>query len=137
MNNKALILKIIFFILFGISLVIPDCMRTKIKLSSNVLAQPPPSSSLTSLPTLEIGPTENIPNLAIKIYNWLVRIAGILALLMIVWGGVEYAFFSTASPGRIEDAKERIREAVIGLFIVLLSWLILRFINPQLVNPPP
>lgn len=112
-------------------------MRTKIKLSSNVLAQPPTSSTLPSLPTLEIGPAENIPNLAIKIYNWLVRIAGILALLMIVWGGVEYAFFSTASPGRIEDAKERIRQAVIGLFIVLSSWLILRFINPQLVNPPP
>ncbi|MBC7073984.1 hypothetical protein H5T58_01185 [Candidatus Parcubacteria bacterium] len=130
------------FILFVLFLLIPTIAIKAISippLPSIPLPSIPSGSSTpaTSTVLLEIGPTENIPDLAVRLYNWLVRIAGVLALLMIILGGVQYTFFSTASPGKVEDAKDKIRQAIIGLLIVLASWLILNIINPELVNPPP
>lgn len=135
------------FILFVLFLLIPTIAIKAISIPP-LPSVPLPSVPLPSIPSgsstpatstvlLEIGPTENIPDLAVRLYNWLVRIAGVLALLMIIWGGVQYTFFSTASPGKVEDAKYKIRQAIIGLLIVLASWLILNIINPELVNPPP
>jgi len=82
----------------------------------------------------EIESTMSIGDLAKILYQWIVKIAGICALLMIVWGGAEYAFFSSANPAKVEEAKEKIKSAIYGLLIVLLSWLLLYIINPEFVT---
>ena len=61
-----------------------------------------------------------------------IALAGVLAVLMIVIGGLEYllseAFTSKA------DAIKRIQAALWGLVIILASFVILNTINPDLLN---
>lgn len=55
-----------------------------------------------------------------------------LAILFIVIGGIEYT--TSALPNVKSDGKERIKGALWGLFIALLSYLVLYTINPELVK---
>jgi hypothetical protein len=57
---------------------------------------------------------------------------GVLSVFMIVVGGIEY--MSTVSIGEKEGAKSRIVNALMGLLLALTAYIILRTINPDLVN---
>lgn len=70
-----------------------------------------------------------------SIYQTGIAIAGVLAVLMIVVGGVQY-ISSGISPSAKEDAKSRITSALLGLLLALISWIILNTINPTLLNSP-
>lgn len=65
-----------------------------------------------------------------RIYKWAAGTIGIVAVLYLVWGGVE---MSTAQgdQGKYEKAKERITQSLAGLVILFLSALILYTINPN------
>ena len=60
-------------------------------------------------------------------------IAG-LAIIQIAYGGVQYVF--SASQGGKLDGKKHVQNALVGLGIALSAWLILKIINPDLVNFP-
>jgi len=62
------------------------------------------------------------------LYTDVVQLSGICALLMIVIGGFEW-LTSAGDPTKISSAKEKITEAIIGLLIVLASYLILTVIG--------
>jgi len=62
-----------------------------------------------------------------------IGLAGVLAVLMIVIGGIQY-IGSGMSPSGKEDAKDRITSAILGLLLALGAYLILNTINPNLVN---
>ena len=63
-------------------------------------------------------------------YRWLVGSAAIIATVMIMIGGVQYMLGK--GMGQITSAKNRIRSAVIGLVLLLGSYVILFTMNPQL-----
>ena len=65
-------------------------------------------------------------------YYFIVTIAGFAAFVMLVWGGFEW-LTSAGSPTRTGNAKDRITSALIGLLIILGSYLILQIINPDLL----
>ena len=67
-----------------------------------------------------------------QIFNYGIAVAGVLAVVMIIWGGIEY--MTTESWGGKSDAKKKIEDALIGLGLALVSWLILYTINPCLVQ---
>lgn len=66
-------------------------------------------------------------------YYFIIGIAGISAFVMLVWGGVEW-LTSAGNPSRITSAKDRMTSALLGLLIILTSWLILQVINPDLTT---
>lgn len=66
------------------------------------------------------------------IFNLTIGIAGVLAVLMILIGGVEY-ITTDAIQGKSEG-KARIQNALWGLVLVLVSWILLRTINPKLTE---
>lgn len=70
------------------------------------------------------------------IYGYGIIIASILAVVMIILGGVQYMASGSMLSGKkdqVNGAKKRIAGGVIGLTIALLSYTILSTINPQLV----
>jgi hypothetical protein len=75
------------------------------------------------------GPAGLIANF----YSFAFLIAGFLAFVMIVYGGVRYTF-SGGNHSSKEEAKEAIRQALIGLGLLLVAYLILRTINPDLTK---
>ena len=68
-------------------------------------------------------------NLMIKLF---IGICAVLAVIMIVIGGIEY--MTTELVSSKEAGKERIRNAIFGLLLALGAWTILNQINPNLLN---
>ena len=61
-----------------------------------------------------------------------IGIAGVLAVIMIMIGGVEYMMSeSITSKGA---GKDKMRDAIIGLLLAMGAWIILNTINPNLVD---
>ena len=73
--------------------------------------------------------------LAKNVINWLVSISSVLAVGFIIWGSI-VIMTAGASPERANEGKKIITTAVIGLVIVLASWLILGTII-QIVTGSP
>lgn len=67
------------------------------------------------------------------VYTYALRIAAILAVIMIIIAGVQYVT-SGGNSEMISSAKKRITGSLIGLFIAYMSYFILNSINPNLVN---
>lgn len=66
-------------------------------------------------------------------YKFVLALAGFLAVMMIVIGGVEY-IISGANESSRSSAKKRINGAISGLVLALVSYLVLYTINPSLVD---
>lgn len=66
-------------------------------------------------------------------YVWFVGVAGILAAVLIMWAGVRW-ITAAGNQSRIEQAKTTMNGAVIGLVILLTSYLLLTWINPALID---
>lgn len=69
----------------------------------------------------------------VKIYEWLVRAAAILAAAMITWGGFQWLSAAGESK-RVEEGKKTMHNALIGLVLALGSYTLLWAINPDLVK---
>lgn len=82
------------------------------------------------------GTTEGIsyfPDYVKAIYKFAIWAIGIAALLMISVGGFMY-FTAAGNTSKLEKAKIVIRDAILGIIAVLVAYLILYVINPDLVN---
>ena len=62
-----------------------------------------------------------------KIANVIVSVLGILAVVVIVLGGVQYVT-SSGDPGKVKKAKDTILYGIIGLMVALLAYGIVNFI---------
>lgn len=66
------------------------------------------------------------------IFKFSIALAAFLAVIMIIWGGVQY--MTSEVPFIKIEGKNKIGGAVAGLVMVLASYLILATIDPRLVN---
>jgi len=57
----------------------------------------------------------------------------ILALTQMIIGGITY-ILAAGNAAKVEEAKDMISQALLGIGILLISYLLLRTINPDLVN---
>lgn len=90
----------------------------------------PGGTSLTDLST--------IPDLVKYFYEWGIALGGVAAFYTLIIAGFQY-LTSTGQPGVMKEAREKIISAILGLILLLSSWLILTTINPRLTGyqPPP
>ena len=72
------------------------------------------------------GGDENMTTVT-KILNTVFVVIGIVAVIMIILGGVSYAT-SQGDPGKAAKAKNTIMYAIIGLVVVLLAFAIVNFV---------
>jgi len=79
------------------------------------------------------GDSISFPHYILIIYRFGIWTIGLCAMFMIMIGGYMYltAAGNTSSAGK---AKEVITDAFIGLFLALVSYLLLYIINPNLVQ---
>ncbi|MFA6177756.1 MAG: NlpC/P60 family protein [Candidatus Paceibacterota bacterium] len=68
-------------------------------------------------------------NLMIKLF---IGICAVLAVIMIVMGGIEY--MTSELPGEKGDGKGKIINAIFGLILALGAWTLLYTINPKLLD---
>ena len=67
-----------------------------------------------------------------NLYKYLIGLSAVLAVIMIIWGGLEISTQDSVS--NQEEGKEKIRGALFGLALVLSPVLVFTIINPQILN---
>jgi len=83
-----------------------------------------------------IGGAPDTPSLAQYLsaaFDTGVALAAILTVVVLVIAGIMY-ISAAGNTGKIENAKNMIVQAILGLLLILISYLILQAINPTLVN---
>jgi len=75
-----------------------------------------------------------LPEYLRYVFTFAITIAGLLAFMALIYGGFSY-LTSAGDPTRMADAKAQVSAGILGLIILLSSYLILNTINPQLVLP--
>ena len=101
-----------------------------------------PCQAAESTDTFEYQPVEPIPGFELtsdfptfvtNLYKFGLWAVGISAMIMIVIGGFFY-MTAAGNSSQAGTAKKLITDALLGLIVAMISWLILYVINPNLVN---
>lgn len=87
---------------------------------------------LAPLPGVPSDTTTTLQEYVPAIFKLAIGLSAVTAVLMIVIGGFQY--MSTDAIQKKSEGKERIKNAVFGLVLVIGAWLILNEINPNLLN---
>ena len=88
----------------------------------------------TGLPGHSTVPTETaLPSYISYLFIFGLSLISILALSQMIIGGIMY-ILAAGNAAKVEDAKDTIFQALLGVGILLVSYLLLRTINPDLVN---
>ncbi len=85
-----------------------------------------------AFPGITITPKTSLTQFLGTVFSFGIAIAVVLALVMIIWGGIMY--MTTDSWTGKEEGKDKIINALSGLGLALVSYLILYTINPCLVD---
>jgi hypothetical protein len=91
----------------------------------------PLTNAFTGLSSTPSTGTNSLGNFLGQVFSFGIALAVALALIMIIWGGIEY--MTTDSWENKDNGKKRIGDALWGLGLALASYLILYTINPCLV----
>lgn len=97
----------------------------------------PPGSVRTSAPTaVECNVEESdrsVWDITKQIINVIIAVLGIVAVIVIVLGGVSYVT-SQGDPAKTKKAKDTILYGIIGLVVALLAYAIVNFVLASLGN---
>jgi hypothetical protein len=94
------------------------------------------SGNPCTISAVQNNPSERaaaLPRCVNQIYVWSLAVGALLALLMCVLGGYYY-MTAGGNAEQSSKGKEYIMGALIGLLILFTAYLLLREINPDLVN---
>ncbi|MCK4892111.1 MAG: hypothetical protein KAS78_05575 [Candidatus Pacebacteria bacterium] len=68
----------------------------------------------------------------VGIYNFLLSIVGIVAVMMLIVGGMRL-ITAAGNSAALSDGKDIISNAIVGLLLALLSWVVVSTINPDVL----
>ena len=79
------------------------------------------------------GTSDDLPNVVQGIVNAIILIAGVIAVVFIIYGGIQY-MTSAGDAGKTKKAKDTILYAAIGLIICALAFAIVNFVIINLLK---
>lgn len=68
-----------------------------------------------------------------KVIGFLLGLVGLLAMLALVWGGIQF-IISFGDETKLKSAKQIVYAAISGLLVVTLSYLIIRVVTQYLLG---
>ena len=88
----------------------------------------------TALPTIpNTSPSSGLPEYIKYLFIFGLSAITFVALAQMMIGGITY-ILAAGNVAKVDDAKDTIKQALLGLGLLLVSYLLLRTINPDLVN---
>ncbi|MDO8663335.1 MAG: hypothetical protein Q7K28_00630 [Candidatus Wildermuthbacteria bacterium] len=126
--------KKLFFIILNLLLLLPNILLATV---TNCPTSPTGAGDIylnlkyPTFGTFSLNSSQSLSQIIAWFYYFIIGISGFAAFIMLVWGGFQY-LASAGNPTQISDAKDRIKNALLGLLLILISWLILQVINPDL-----
>jgi len=105
---------------------------SEIKIATASVASDPDAPDWTDI---VFPPTKitSIPDLIVRIGNWLLSVVGVLAVLAIVYSGIMY-ITSSGDQTKAEAAKKNLTWAIMGLLVILLSLVIVNSVGTLLLR---
>lgn len=91
-----------------------------------------PIPGLTDPSSTSVVNQGSFANFFNNLYKYLIGLAAVLAVIMIIWGGLEISTKDSVS--KQSDGKARIYNAIFGLVLVLSPVLVFSIINPSILN---
>lgn len=67
------------------------------------------------------------------VVNFLLFLIGIISVIMIIYGGIQYAL-SAGESGKVTSAKNTILYAIVGLIVAILAFAIVNFVTSSFGN---
>lgn len=125
-------------VLFVCGFLAPKFLSAETKFFAPNLNVPIPGLSFQDYPIIIKGGKISIPFLSVylaAVYRYLLGISAVAAAVMIVYGGFRYITGSVS--GGAERGKEIIRDALVGLVLLLGSYAIFAAINPAVLELGP
>lgn len=117
-------MKKIFLIIFLLFIICaPNIAMAQVKLETG----------LPNIPGNQLETGKELPSYIRYLFIFGLGAITILALAQMMIGGIQY-ILSAGNISKKEDAKNTIQQALLGLGLLLASFLLLRTINPDLVN---
>ena len=77
--------------------------------------------------------TSNLTTIVQSVMNGIFYAVGVLAVAMVVWGGVQYSL-SAGDKGKVTTAKNTIVYGLVGMVIVIFSYAIVNFVLGQITG---
>lgn len=84
--------------------------------------------------TNPLGKTATFSSFLVNVTRYLLGLVGFATMLAIVWGGIMY-ILSLGDDSRVQHAKKILLWAVIGLSVVVLSYVIIKTVSSLLGVP--
>ncbi len=112
---------------------------SQILISVLLLAATPALAGQIDISLPVANPASDPAGIIGNIYQFSLMMGGLLAFGAIVYGGIKYTI-SAGNPGGQSDGKEWVKQALLGLLLLVGAVLVLRTINPNLIQlriPPP
>ena len=97
------------------------------------LAQYQLETGLPGVPGGRLPAGSELPSYIKYLFIFGLGLITILALGTMMFGGIQY-ILAAGNAAKTEEAKAWIQQALLGLGLLLVSYLLLRTINPDLVN---
>jgi len=104
-----------------------------VSLASSVQAQVQLETGLPTIPNNRLPAGTELPSYINYLFIFGLGAIAILALGRMMFGGIKY-ILAAGNVGDKADAKDVIQQALLGLGVLLASYLLLKTINPDLVN---
>ncbi len=123
-RNSKKILFLTFSLLLLFSIIVPFCAQA-VESLENTYPSVPGQESITV--------SSGLPEYVKYIFSFAIAFSGILFFFILIKGGFLY-YTSLGKPAQILEAKENLKSSILGIIILLSSYLILFTINPELVN---
>ncbi len=79
------------------------------------------------------GSGDNLKNAVVGIINGVVAVLGLVAVVVIIIGGINY-MTSSGDAGKVKKAKDTILYGVIGLVICVLAFAIVNFVIANIIK---
>ena len=76
---------------------------------------------------LSCSPSADAENIITTVINWVLGIAALIAVLMLIVGGILYVT-AAGNSDRAKQARQTILYAVIGLIVIVLAYFIVAFV---------
>lgn len=76
---------------------------------------------------INFDPQTDIPKVVLAVFEIILRLAGIIAVIFVIYGGFQY-ILSQAEPDRVKGARSTIINALIGLAIAISATFIVNLI---------
>jgi hypothetical protein len=88
--------------------------------------------SWPAIPGFPDGAPEELEDFIAYVFSFALAIVGIIALLMFIIAAIQYMVSTVA--GTKAAAKDKMKNAILGIILLLASYVILNTINPELVT---